>query len=201
VREVFLNPRRRSLTQRFANILIELFRPFLRLVGLILSGGYKFFFSWCANPALDRWTRQSFAREIEEYFPFLFDQFAAKIVPCPRPQAQDPQMGYVCFATPNILFEFSHWHGENHAIRVSPTLDPLDSYDVADALRVLAPPEKTIRMPTIESWRLFARLLEPKMPLLEAAFDPTNFPDTRRKLRISLPDWSVGTDKIPAVKP
>ena len=147
---------------------------------------FKFFFSWWSSPAFDRWARQSVAREIKEAFPFLFNQFAAKLVPCPRPQAHDPHMGYVCFATPNILFEFSHWHGENHAIRVSPALDPRDSYDLAEALGALEPPGQTIRMPTVDSWRLFARVLEPKMPLLEAAFDRTNFPDTRRKLRASV---------------
>ena len=188
-----LNSRPRSFTQRLANNLIEIFRPLLPLVGLIFGGFYKFFFSWWANPALDRWARQSFAREIKEAFPFLFNQFAAKLVPCRRPQAHDPHIGYVCFATPNIVFEFSHWHGENHAIRVSPTLDSRDCFDMAEALRVLAPPEKTIPGPTTDSWRFFARLLEPKMALLEVAFDPANFPDTRRKLRLY-------PDQIPAVK-
>jgi hypothetical protein len=46
---------------------------------------------------------------------------------------------------------------------------------------------------TTDSWRFFAGLLEPKMALLEVAFDPANFPDTRRKLRLY-------PDQIPAVK-
>jgi hypothetical protein len=89
-------------------------------------------------------------------------------------------MGYICFATLNDLFEFSWRHGENNSVRVSPALDPRDSYDLVELLHVLGTSGQTMPTQTVDNWRSLARLPEPQMSLLEMAFHPTHFRDTRR---------------------
>ena len=123
-----------EIEQRIANVngLVEVLRPLMRGVGFIFRGICKIFFSWWMNPRLAHSIRRSSAEEIEHAFPFLFNQFGAKLVPCPRPEAHDSQMNYVCFATTNVLFEFSNWHREYTAVRVAPTFDPRDSYDLVE---------------------------------------------------------------------
>jgi len=162
--------------------LLVVFGPLLRLVGFVLKILYKVFCSWWLSPALDHWVQGSFANEIKQAFPFLSAQYEGKVVPGPRPEMQSPQMDYVRIATTNLVFEFSRWHGENYAVRVSPTIEPKESYDLIDALRVVEPVGQTILSPSVDSWRFFARLLEPKFPLLETAFNQENFADTKHKL-------------------
>jgi hypothetical protein len=158
------------------------FGPLLRLVGFVLKILYNVFFSWWLNPALDHWVQESFASEIRQAFPFLFTQYRGKVVPSPRPEAQSPEMAYVSIATVNLVFEFSRWRNENYAVRVSPTVAPKDSYDLIDALRVVEPAGQTILSPSVDGWRLFARLLEPRFLLLETAFNQEKFGYAKQKL-------------------
>jgi hypothetical protein len=49
---------------------------------------YGAFFSWWLNPALDRRAEKSFADEIKQAAPFLFDQYEGKVVSEPRPETR-----------------------------------------------------------------------------------------------------------------
>ena len=94
---------------------------------------------------------------------------------------QSRAMASVCIATKNLVFEFSRWHNENYAVRVSPTFAPKDSYDLIDALHVVEPAGPMILPQSLDSWRFFARLLEARLPPLETAFNQENFADTKQK--------------------
>lgn len=175
----FLDSGPRSIRAQLANTLLL---P-LRGVGFVFVGIYKIFFSWWMNPLLNRSMRKSSATEIEQAFPFLFNEFGAKLVPCPRPQAHDSRMNYVCCATANVLFEFSTWHGEYTAVRVAPTFDPRDSYDLTEVINIFRAPGQALPATTVGGWRVFARMLEPQMPKIETALSAANFSETRSKLR------------------
>jgi hypothetical protein len=149
--------------------------------GLVIKTLYKLFFAWWLNPALNYWAQKSFANEIKQAFPFLFAQYKAKVVPSPRPGAQSPEMAYICIATVDLVFEFTRWRDENYAVTVSPTFAPKDSYELIDALRVVDLTGQTTDSPHVNGWSLFARLLEPRFPMLEAAFNQENFADTKEK--------------------
>jgi hypothetical protein len=167
---------------RIVVFLLVVFRPLLRLLGSALKIIYKIFFSWWLNPALDRWARESFAKEIRLAFPFLFTEYEGKLVPSPRPEVQSPEMEYICIATTNLVFEFSRWHNENYEIRVSPAFAPKDSYDLIDALNAVETAGKPILAPTIDNWPSFARLLEPRFLPLETAFSSESFAKTKQRL-------------------
>lgn len=177
-----MQSRANTVAGRIVMFLLVVFGPLLRLVGFVLKILYKLFFSWWLNPWLDRWARESFANEIRQAFPFLFAQYEGKVVPSPRPEMQSPAVAHVCIAAMNLVFEFSRWHSENYEVRVSPTFAPRDSYDLIDALRVVEPAGQTVLPPSLDSWRFFAKLLEPRLPALETAFNPENFADTKQKL-------------------
>jgi hypothetical protein len=85
----FLHPRPKTVLARILIFLIEVFGPILRLVGFIVRAIYGAFFSWWLNPALDRRAEKSFADEIKQAAPFLFDQYEEKAVSEPRPTTRD----------------------------------------------------------------------------------------------------------------
>jgi len=172
----------KTFAGRILLFLLVALGPLLRLVGFVLKILYKVFLSWWLNPAFDRWVQETFASEIRQALPFLFTQYEGKVVPAPRPEAHVSEMTYVCIATTNLVFEFSRWRNEDYAVRVSPTFAPKDSYDLIDALRVVEPAGQTILSPSVDSWRSFARLLEPRFRLLETAFNREEFTNTKQKL-------------------
>jgi hypothetical protein len=177
-----LQPRPTTAAGRIVIFLLVAFGPVLRLVELVLKALYRVLFSSWLNPAFDHWSRESFANEIKQDFPFLFAQYEGKIVPSPRPAMQSPGTAYVCIAAMNLLFEFSRWRNENYAIRVSPVFAPKDSYELVDALRVVELGGLTTLSPSVENWPFFARFLEPRFPPLATAFNQENFADTKKKL-------------------
>lgn len=149
--------------------------------GLALKVLYRVFFSWWLNPALDVWTQKSFANEIHEAFPFLFEQYHATVVRPPRP-AQSSGIGCIFIAATNLIFEFTRWRDENCAINVSPTFAPKNSYDLIDALRVVDPEGLEILSPSRNGWTGFRRLLEPRFELLRLAFNQENFGNTEQSI-------------------
>lgn len=172
----------KTLTGRILLFLLVVLGPLLRLVGFFLKILYKVFFSWWLTTAFDRRVQAAFANEIRQAFPFLFDQYEGKVVPAPRPEAHVREMTYVCIATINLVFEFSRWRNENYEVRVSPTFAPKDSYDLIDSLRVVEQAGQTMLAPSVDSWRSFAGLLEPRFRLLEAAFNREEFAKTKQKV-------------------
>jgi len=158
------------------------------LVGFVLRLLYRLLFSWWLNPLFDRWIQKAFADEIRKAMPFLFDRYEGRVVPDPRPEANDPNMGYVCIGTQNLIFKFARWRRENYEVRVSPSFAPTDSYELVDALRVVDSAANAQSFPEADGWQLFSRLLEPRFRFLEVAFSKDNFQKTKlnlAKLRLS----------------
>jgi len=114
--------------------------------------------------------------------PFLFDRYDGRVVADPRPEANDPQMDYVCIGTQNLTFKFARWRRENYEARVSPSFAPTDSYELTDALYVADTESTAKAFPEAESWQHFSRLLEPRFKLLELAFSKDKFQETKLKL-------------------
>lgn len=170
------------MTGRAAVFLLVVCRPILLLIGFVLRLVYRLFFSWWLNPALDHWNRKAFADEVRQAMPFLFDQYKARVVPDPRPEANDPHMDYVCIRARNLIFKFGRWRSENYEVRVSPSFAPTDSYEIVDALRVADPAANAQPFPEVASWKLLSRILEPSFHLLETAFHQDNFQDTKFRL-------------------
>jgi hypothetical protein len=114
--------------------------------------------------------------------PFLFYHYGGKVVADSRPRANDPGMDYVCVASGSLVFKFARWRSENYAIQVAPAFAPTDLYDLLDVLRLTDSTVNT-NLPQLDtSWRLFGQLLEPRFRLLEEAFSPDHFPDTKVRL-------------------
>jgi hypothetical protein len=144
---------------------------------------YKAFFSWWLSPALHRSALNSWADDIKSGAPFLFRDHQARVIPDPRPEANDSSMGCVYIGTKNLVFKFSEWHHENHYAWVAPAFAPTDLYHVIDALRVADPEGRSTLPRDIENWYDLARILEPRFRLLETAFNEENFENTKRKIQ------------------
>ena len=184
-RNWLLPPRPKTLAGQVATFLLHTLRPVLRLVAIAFEFAYKLLFSWWLNPILDYSAKKSFVEEIKQAAPFLFAEYEGKVVPEPRPEANDSRTGHICIVSRNLFFRFSRgWRMENYAVRVSPSFVPNDSYDLIDALRVVDPAAESALSPGAASWNHFARLLEPRIHLLETAFTQENFGDTKRKIAL-----------------
>ncbi len=144
---------------------------------------YKVFFSWWLRPALHRRALNSRADDIKWAAPFLFRDHQARVIPDPRPEANDPSMGCVYIGTKSLVFKFSEWHHEHYYAWVAPIFAPTDLYHVIDALRVADPEGQATLSRDIENWYDLGRLLEPRFHLLEAAFNQENFENTKRKIQ------------------
>jgi hypothetical protein len=173
---------RPTTSARIVLFLLEVFRPILFVLGFVLRLLYRLLFSWWLNPLFDRWVQKAFADEIRQAMPFLFDRYQGRVIPDPRPEANDPQMDYVCVGTQNLIFKFARWRRENYEVRVSPSFAPTDSYELADALRVADSAANAQAFPEVNSWRHFSRLLEPRFRSLEVVFSKDNFQRTKLKL-------------------
>jgi hypothetical protein len=181
-KEIRLRPTPNTTKKQIIFFLIEVFRPVFYVLAFLLPLIWKVFFSWWLGPLLDRHFDRLFVTEIRQAAPFLFDLFGGKVSQLPRPEPKGSQIERVCIATENLIFQFSRWHREDYKVRVSPVFSPNNSYDLVDALRVADPVDRTISPPRVDSWPLFARLLEPRYHHLEIAFNRDNFAETERKL-------------------
>jgi hypothetical protein len=106
------------------------------------------------------------------------------VVPNPQPQPRDPGVGEVCVVSGNLFLRFSQWRSESYDVRVSPTFAPNDSYNLLDALYVVDPARGTDLPSDLRNWHHFARLVEPRFEQMQAAFNPENFVDTKRKFAL-----------------
>lgn len=172
----------RSRPATFAGQLLVLFRPLLLLLGFLFRIIWKVVFSWWVNPLLDRWMQKNFANEVKEAMPFLFDQFAGRVIPDPRPEANDPGRSYLTIATSNLVLKFSRWRSEDYEIRISPLFAPTDSHDFIDSLEAAGFTQDSPLTPAAESWYHFGKVLEPRFHVLEQAFKEKNFQATKEEL-------------------
>ena len=136
---------------------------------------------------MDRRSQKSFADEIKQATPFLFDQYEGKVVSDPRPEAHDRGVSGVCITSGNLFLRFSQWRTESYDVRVSPTFSPNDSHDLIDALRVVDPVKGTELPSDVNNWHHFARLLEPRFGQMQSAFNQENFADAKRKFALVAP--------------
>jgi hypothetical protein len=167
---------------RQVSLLIEVLRPLVLLVAIILRLIYRVLFSWWVNPLLDRQFRRSFAEEIRLAMPFLFDLYGGRIVSDPNARANDPHMGYVCIATAGLVFKFRRWRDESYGVQIAPSFAHTQFYDLLEALRLVDPAPDT-KLPLLDiSWHPWGKLLEPRFLLLEKAFGEQRFGDTKAKL-------------------
>jgi hypothetical protein len=167
------------MSARVLLFLIEVLRPVLLPIGFVLRLAYQLFFSWWVNPIFDHWIRSGFADDIKQAIPSLFAQHGGKVVPDPKPSANDRGMDYLCVASTFLVFKFSRWHRENYAVQVSPRFSPTDFYDLLDAVR-FADPTANTNIPLLDgSWRIWGQLLEPRFHLLEQAFRAEEFSNTK----------------------
>jgi hypothetical protein len=162
--------------------LLEVLRPLFLLLGFLFRMLWIVAFSWWANPLLDHWMQSSFASEIRQAMPFLFDQYAGRVVPDPWSAANDPNQSYVAIGSRSVIFKFSKWRSENYEVIVSPVSSPAEFYDLWEALRAADPSGNPVPPPASESWFHFGQVLEPRFQLLEEAFKEENFPMTKEKL-------------------
>jgi hypothetical protein len=180
-----LPSRPKTLAGQVTTFLLQSLRPPLRLIAIALEIAYKLLFSWWSNSLLDYRAKKSFVEDIKQAAPFLFAEYGGKVVPEPRPEANDSRIGCICIVSRNLFFRFSQdWRTENNNVRVSPSFAPNDSYDLMDALRVVDPAAESVLPTGAASWNHFARLLEPRIHLLETAFTQNNFSDTKRKIAL-----------------
>ena len=121
--------------------MLEALRPIFFVVGFVRL-----------NPLSDRWIQRAFADEIRRAMPFLFDRYEGRVIPDPRPEANDLNMDYVCVGTHNLIFKFARWRRENYEVRVSPSFAPTDLYELVDALRVADSAANAQPLPEAESW-------------------------------------------------
>ena len=176
-----------SRSARVFDFLIEVNRPLFPVYGLAVRLFFGVFLAWWSNPLLDRWTRKDFSEDIKLGIPSLFELHGARVISDPKPQANESEMDYLCFASATLIFKFHRWHNENYGVQIAPTFAPTEFCDLLSAQRMLDG-TTNIKEPMLEtSWHFWGLLLEPRFHLLEEAFDKEHFPETKSRLAIRLP--------------
>src|SRR5277367_405575 len=180
-----------SMLAKVLLFLAGVLRPVFWLIGITARLVYLVLFSWWFGPLTDRWSRNAFAREIQEKIPFLFGPCGdvSKVVADPKPYTNDKSMGYVCVASTSLMLKFRRWRDENYGVEVAPTFAPTDTYDLVGVLLLLDPAAQIERSRLDWDWRYWGKLLEPRFRLLEQAFDSEHFAGTKSKL------WSQQPEK------
>jgi hypothetical protein len=158
-------------------IFVELMRPVV-LLGRFLQKIHRVLF---VRRQL-QWSIQAdaqLARAIRRDVPFLFEEYAGKIVSDSSAQHPRPYQSAIV-ATDELLFRFVQGHGDL-SLYVTSCRAPTDWNDIYLVLVAL---DEENRPPSrwILSWSDVTRLLRPHIDRLREAFSEQEYPATRERL-------------------
>ena len=169
--ETHLKPRLVAVLERPQDL------PFA-VIGSLVVGIHKVFFSWWLDRRLTRRNNRRFAQAVKENLRFLFSDYGAQLVSNKRPTPSYFDWAQATIVTDGLWFRFARDRGMVSAA-VAPKYAPDDWQDLSAVLTAITVGDSAeqeiefTRLPTI------ARELEPRMSLVAAALSLDRFEQTK----------------------
>jgi hypothetical protein len=159
-------------------LLVELIRPPLLIAAFVVKAIYRVVFGWWLDPWLQREANQSLTEDVRAALPFLFPN--GSVVEHPKIRVLPLDYASVEIGWENLRFSFTRGREETnvvvaprHALNISYELGPviatLEGKNYSDHYR-------------INDLHAAARLLEPHLQALNAAFSERDFQMIKQKL-------------------
>ena len=159
-------------------LLIELIRPPVLLVGFVVKTIYRTMLGWWLDPWLQRKANQSLVEDVRANLPFLFPK--GSVVQPPRIRVLPFDYASVEIDWENLLFSFTRGREETNVV-VAPTHAPNMSYELGPVIAALEDRRYSDRY-AISDLRDAANLLQPHLQALNTAFSERDFPTIKQKL-------------------
>ena len=115
-------------------LLIELIRPPVLLVGFVVKTIYRTMLGWWLDPWLQRKANQSLVEDVRANLPFLFPK--GSVVQPPRIRVLPFDYASVEIGWENLLFSFTRGREETNVV-VAPTHAPNMSYELGPVIAAL----------------------------------------------------------------
>jgi hypothetical protein len=109
----------------------------LAVIGLLIVGIHKVFFSWWLDKRLVRRNDQLFAQRIKENLEFLFNDYGAQLVPNERETPPYFDWAQVTVVTDDLRFNFTRDRGIMF-VNVAPSHSPRDWQELSAVLTAIA---------------------------------------------------------------
>jgi hypothetical protein len=159
-------------------LLIELIRPPVLVVGFVVKTIYRTMLGWWLDPWLQRKANQSLVEDVRANLPFLFPK--GSVVQPPRIRVLPFDYASVEIGWENLLFSFTRGREETNVV-VAPTHAPNMSYELGPVIAALEDRRYSDRY-AISDLRDAANLLQPHLQALNTAFSERDFPTIKQKL-------------------
>ena len=159
-------------------LLVELMRPPVLLVGFVVKTVYRIMFRWWLDPWLQRKANRSLVEDVRANLPFLFPK--GSVVAPSRIRVLPFDYASVEIGWENLLFSFTRGREETNAV-VAPAHAPNMSYELGPVIAALEDKRYSDRY-AIKDLRNAADLLQPHLQALNAAFSERDFPTIKQKL-------------------
>lgn len=153
-------------------LLVELIRPPVLLVGFVVKTIYQAIFGWWLDPWLQRKANQSLIEDVRANLPFLFPN--GSVVEHPRIRVLPFDYASVEIIWENLLFSFTRGREETNVV-VAPRHAPNMSYELGPVIAALENRRYSDRQ-AISDLRDAAKLLQPHLQALNAAFSGCSYP-------------------------
>jgi hypothetical protein len=159
-------------------LLAELVRPPVLLVGFVVKTIYRAAFGWWLDPWLQRRANQLLIEDIRAKLPFLFPD--GSIVQHPQIRVLPFDYASVEVGWGNLLFSFTRGREETNVV-VAPRHAPNMCYELGPVIAALENRRYT-ECDAVNDLYDAANLVQPYLQTLNAAFSERDFPIIKQKL-------------------
>jgi acyl carrier protein phosphodiesterase len=159
---------------------IDILRPPALAIGFVIRKTYWLFYGWWGEPRFEAKERERLAKEIQDKFGFLFEQFDAQIVP-------NTDIGHfaalhcpiVTVSCSDLLFRFIRWH-DNHQVHVAAERVPIEWQELSELVSAIEPSEP--RRGSILSFDDAAHVLKDHFNRIKEAFTQEHYPGVKQQI-------------------
>jgi hypothetical protein len=166
------------MRKRNKRLLIELIRPPVLFVGLVVKTIYGTMFGWWLGPWLQRKADRSLGEDVRANLPFLFPK--GSVVERRRIRVLSFAYAAAEIEWENLLFSFTR-EREGVNVLVASRHAPNLSYELGPVIAALENKRCSDRY-AINDLRDAANLLQPHLQALNTAFSEGDFPTIKQKL-------------------
>ena len=159
-------------------LLVEFIRPPLLIIDFVVKMIYGAIFGWWLDPWLQRKANQSLIEDIRAKLPFLFP--IGDFVRYPRIRVLPFDYASVELGRENLLFSFTRGREETSVV-VAPRWAPDSSYELGPVMAALEGKQYSDRY-AVNNLHDVAKLLQPHLHTLNAAFSEREFPTIKQRL-------------------
>lgn len=171
--------RRQPWIRRFS---LWVLRPPAIVIGFIAVNLYRLLIGWWLDRTTSKNNERVFAEEIRNALPFLFVEYDGKIVP--NEGIRSPlrfDYAIVTVAARNLLLRFVRGRDE-FRVDVAPKHEPRDWQEVSLVLTAIDSVKGFGLQPLYYRLGDFARLIRPRLLVLDDAFSDEHYVSTKAKL-------------------